>query len=250
VIRIHKPADPPAILAGRGKTEANQNRVVYDGDPAAYDSGGATFSFDRGIYGHDTVKEALTQAQYGKCAFCEAKIDHISYGDVEHFRPKAGYRQYPDDSLGRPGYYWLAYEWSNLYLSCQLCNQRFKKNTFPLEEDAKRCRHHQGDLGAEQPLYIDPGAVDPEQHIEFAADQPIARNGSLQGAETIQGLGLQRETLRERRFDRYKMLATLKEVMNLLPHDPLGRRASTILQEAMKDTAEYASMARCLMRQP
>lgn len=228
----------------------DQNRGAYEGDQTAYDGGTKTFSFDPEIYGHDTVKEALIHAQHAKCAFCEAKITHISYGDVEHFRPKAGYRQHPGDPLGRPGYYWLAYEWSNLYLSCQLCNQRFKKNTFPLEDAAQRCRNHLGDLGAEQPLYVDPGAMDPEQHIEFAAEQPVARNGSLRGAETIQGLGLLREALRERRFDRYRMLAALKDVVALLPDDSLGQQASVILTDAVQDSAEYASMARCLMRQP
>lgn len=250
MIRIHKPTAPPAILQGKGKAATDQNCTDYEGNPAGYDGGSTTFSFDRDLYGHDTVKEDLIQAQHGKCAFCEAKINHISYGDVEHFRPKAGYRQHPDDPLGRPGYYWLAYVWSNLYLSCQLCNQRFKKNSFPLEDGGQRCRNHQGDMGVERPLFLDPGAVDPEQHIEFAAEQPIARNGSLQGAETIQGLGLQREALRERRFDRYRMLATLKDVMVLLPHDPLGQEASAILTDAVKDTAEYASMTRCLMRRP
>ena len=58
--------------------------------------------------------------------FCESKVSHIAYGDVEHFRPKAGYRQRPEDPLVQPGYYWLAYEWSNLLFCCQLCNQRFK----------------------------------------------------------------------------------------------------------------------------
>jgi uncharacterized protein (TIGR02646 family) len=248
VIRIHKPAAPPAILAGKGNTAADQYRETYEEDPAAYDGGAKTFSFDRDIYGHDTVKEALIQAQHGKCAFCEAKINHISYGDVEHFRPKAGYRQHSDDPLGRPGYYWLAYEWSNLFLSCQLCNQRFKKNTFPLEDAAQRCHNHLEDLDAERPLFLHPGVVDPEQHVEFAAEQPVARNGSLHGTETIQGLGLQREPLRERRFDRYRMLATLKDVTVLLPHDPLGQQAAAILQDAVKDDAEYASMARCLMQ--
>lgn len=129
MIRIHKPAAPPAVLASKGTAETNRNRGAYEADPAAYDSGATTFSFDSGLYGHESVKAELIKAQHAKCCFCESKITHIAYGDVEHFRPKAGYRQHPDDPLGRPGYYWLAYDWSNLYLACQLCNQRFKKTT-------------------------------------------------------------------------------------------------------------------------
>jgi uncharacterized protein (TIGR02646 family) len=248
MIRIHKRAAPLPVLATRGREETAAHRVAYDSNPAAYDSGTAQLSFDSSLYGHDSVKRELIAAQHGKCCFCEAKITHISYGDVEHFRPKAGYRQHPDDPLGRPGYYWLAYEWPNLYLSCQMCNQRFKRNTFPLRDAGLRCRNHRMDLAQEEPLFLDPGAVDPEDHIEFAAEQPIAKNGSPRGLATIEALGLRREPLRERRFDRYKILTTLQEVARLLPEDPLGRKALSILSEAQLDGAEYASMARSALR--
>jgi hypothetical protein len=45
-----------------------------DADPEAH----RDFEFDGGIYGHRSVKDALREAQHGKCAFCESKIAHIS----------------------------------------------------------------------------------------------------------------------------------------------------------------------------
>jgi hypothetical protein len=102
------------------------------------------------------------------------------------------------------------------------------------------------DLHQEEPLFIDPGAVNPEDHIEFLAEQPRAKNGSPQGRITIRALGLRREPLRERRFDRYRMLATLKNVVRLLPDEPEGWEALAILEDAIRDEAEYAAMARCL----
>jgi Transposase, Mutator family len=66
----------------------------------------------------------------------------LSYGDVEHFRPKGGVRQDEKDKLLPVDYFWLAYEWSNLFLACQICNQRFKKNLFPLEDKNKRAKSH------------------------------------------------------------------------------------------------------------
>jgi uncharacterized protein (TIGR02646 family) len=248
MIRIRKPAAPPRVLTGRGRVESGRNRAAYVQDPASFDTGASSFEFDSKLYGHETVKRSLVQAQHGKCCFCEAKITHIAYGDVEHFRPKVGYRQLPDDPLGRPGYYWLAYDWSNLYLSCQLCNQRFKKNAFPLLNDSRRCRNHLGDIALEEPLFIDPGETDPEEHIEFVGEQPVAKDGSARGQATIRALGLQREPLRERRFDRYRILAALKDVALLMPGDPLGQQALDILRDAVEDQAEYAAMARCLMR--
>ena len=61
----------------------------------------------------------LLKAQHDKCCFCESKVTQVAYGDVEHYRPKAGYRQEHGAPLGRPGYYLLAYEWSNLMFCCQ-----------------------------------------------------------------------------------------------------------------------------------
>jgi hypothetical protein len=127
MIRIHKPDQPPQILTTNGKAKRRGASSAYSRSANAYKNGSKKFSFDAEIYAHQSVKAALIAAQYGKCAFCESQITHISYGDVEHFRPKAGYRQSAADAMSTPGYYWLAYEWDNLLLSCQLCNQRIKK---------------------------------------------------------------------------------------------------------------------------
>lgn len=248
MIRVHKPAVPPPILADRGRRETDANLTTYLESRAAYDAGTATFSFESSIYGDRSVKEALKSAQHDKCCFCESKISHISYGDVEHFRPKAGYWQDEGLPLGRPGYYWLAYEWGNLYLCCQLCNQRHKKNHFPLADETRRCRNHLGSLADEEPLFIDPGAEDPEEHIEYLAEQPRGRNGSRRGEETIEALGLRREPLREKRFDRYRLLKALRDVSLLLPNEREGQEAAAILEDAVRDEAEYASMVRCLVR--
>jgi hypothetical protein len=102
----------------------------------------------------------------------------------------------------------------------------------------------------EEPLFLDPGAVNPEGHIEFAAEQPIAKDGSLAGELTIEALGLRREELREVRFDRYQKLEALMDVTRLYPDESIGRRARALLGKAVEDNAEYASMARSLMRQP
>ncbi|HBL29845.1 MAG TPA: hypothetical protein DD490_23660, partial [Acidobacteria bacterium] len=220
MITIRKPDAPPEILATRGREETRRNQDAYERDPAGYDGGMATFTFHADVYGHGSVKTALIVAQHGKCCFCESKITHISYGDVEHFRPKAGFRQSPGDPLGRPGYYWLAYDWSNLYLCCELCNQRFKKSAFPLADESRRCRNHRADLTLEEPLFLDPGAVDPEAHLEFLAEQPRERNASEPGRVTIEALGLRREELRERRFDLYRKLVALQNVVHLLPDEP------------------------------
>ena len=59
--------------------------------------------------------------------------------------------------MEQPGYFWLAYVWENLFFACQLCNQTFKQNLFPLANPTKRrARSHMDDLSAEEPLLIHP----------------------------------------------------------------------------------------------
>ena len=129
------------------------------------------FKFDAAIYGHTEVKGDLIKHQHNKCCFCESKIGHISYGDVEHFRPKAGWVQ-DAENINQPGYYWLAYDWDNLLLSCQLCNQRHKKNYFPLSNNDNRAIATQN-IVVEQPLFIHPANDNPEDFIYFKEEIPV-----------------------------------------------------------------------------
>jgi hypothetical protein len=102
MIRVTKPGQSPSILREKGRrtTEANQQ---------AFEGGERIFEFESSIYGAKSVKNALIKAQHGKCAFCESQVRHIAHGDVEHYRPKGGFRQNDPDPLEQPGYFWLAY---------------------------------------------------------------------------------------------------------------------------------------------
>ena len=141
MIRIEKPTSVPAELAERGRVATEVLcRKVESGTKEK-------LSFDQRIYGSPQVKQALAAAQHDKCCFCESKVSHVAYGDVEHFRPKAAVRSSPESQERTPGYYWLAYQWSNLYFACEQCNRRHKRNLFPLQdEDARVVSHHDADL--------------------------------------------------------------------------------------------------------
>jgi hypothetical protein len=240
MIRVNKPHDAPAVLITKGKAK----RRVH---VAAYNRGERKFNFDAKIYGHKTVKGALIEAQHDKCFLCESKITHISHGDVEHFRPKAAYRQSASDTL-HTGYYWLAYEWSNLFLACQLCNQVFKKNLFPLSNPTARATSHKKPLGKEKPLYLDPSVDDPEQHISFRREVPFPVDSSVRGKATITDLGLERLKLNERRLEHYERLRVLYKVAQMSPPIPQSAAAKTLLDRATLDSAEYASMSRAAVK--
>jgi hypothetical protein len=73
------------------------------------------------------AKEQLLVESGGKCAYCETPTTVIAYGDVEHFRPKSVY-------------WWLAYSYENYLPSCTLCNQRYKKDFFPIKSETKKLK--------------------------------------------------------------------------------------------------------------
>ena len=181
--------------------------------------------------------------------FCESKIRHIAYGDVEHYRPKAGYQQTKSRPLQRPGYYWLAYRWNNLFLSCTLCNQRFKKNLFPLEEPNDRARSHREwrKLTCERPLFINPSEL-AEAMISFRAEIPYARDGNRRARRTIYALGLKREALNERRREKLQLIKALETIAIRLPDTREATDARELLRTLQEDRAEYAGMARAYLR--
>ena len=123
MIRINKSATVPGILVEKGEQETVILCHFYDSDPFSCDDGTKKFEIKSSIYGHVTVKDQLIFDQHEKCCFCEADFTANGYGDVEHFRPKSGYQTVVKGPLIKPGYYWLAYDWSNLLFSCQVCNE-------------------------------------------------------------------------------------------------------------------------------
>lgn len=260
MIHVSKRSIPPAILRNRGASTTEQLKQTYTANPPAYDSGDRAFKFDNSLYGAKSVKNALITDQHKKCCFCESKITHISYGDVEHYRPKGGWKQSADDTLSQPGYYWLAYGWENLFLSCQICNQRHKGNLFPLESTGQRAQNHQDDIELEQPLFVSP-AEDPEQHIRFYADEAVGL--TERGAETISSLGLNRDALGEQRREALQKVRLIKNIVDVLSQrlasprseepsltveeEQLLTQARGMLDRIRQNDAEYAAMFRAFL---
>ncbi len=247
MIKITKPEEAPAILVGRGRTKQAEHC-------AAYEAGQREFTFDASIYSHSTVKEALIIAQHGKCCFCERKIG--AEGDVEHFRPKAGFRQANSTQLEKPGYYWLAYEWANLLWACPICNQRHKQTYFPIRNPAARSVCHQDDLAQEEPLLINPAETDPAPLIGFRLEVAYPIDDNAKAKATIEMLGLNRQNLIEDRRKRLEELSVLREVLRLeeqLLEEQLAaadenrallEMARLRLQQATLDSAKFAALAR------
>lgn len=243
MIRITKPTQAPEVL----RTKGARRRSTHN---ARYDRGAREFPLDSRIYAHADVKQALIVAQHGKCCFCERVVGED--GDVEHFRPKAAWCQGPGLPVEMPGYYWLAYAWDNLFLACAVCNQRCKKNFFPLAAPDQRARSHHDDVAQERPLLIDPTTQDPETLLSFREEVAYAIDGNPLGTATITTLGLNTQTnLVEKRRSHLALLVQMRYVLDCEPElsgKPEGKQlladVQAVLSGATADKAEFAAMAR------
>ena len=121
-------------------------------------------------------KEELEIQFHNKCAYCETVIKKSNtYTTIDHYRPKSTY-------------YWLVSEWSNLLLSCQICNTT-KSSKFPLIADnkknkfppllngnlnVKKCKADNSVLIDERPYILHPKIDEPKKYFDFKIDKNYA----------------------------------------------------------------------------
>lgn len=160
--------------------------------------------FDSKIYKNKEVQESLWKLFKGKCAYCESSLSVPSTGEIDQFRPKAGSYDIRT-KLSLDHYWWLAYDWNNLYLVCQVCNAN-KGSKFPLRNrrvkvpNGALAQHNASwfwtDLASEKPLLLDPCSdrVNPADHLVFD-DGGLVAGLTREGKVTIETLKLNRERL-------------------------------------------------------
>lgn len=132
-------------------------------------------------YNSRDVRQILKRYFGLKCIYCESSPIATSTFRIDHFRPKKSIKEVP----GHKGYYWLAYEWSNLMQSCQLCNGS-KSNYFPLKSESSRVseitpsaldlvnrKPDKSPLSGEQRLLLNPELDEVEIHFTFNPDGTI-----------------------------------------------------------------------------
>ena len=84
--------------------------------------------FEESLVFNESVRKALGDLFFEKCAYCEAKVS-LAEGGIDLFRPK----RVSEESLIDFGHYaWLTYDWENLYLVCPACNS-LKGASFPVD---------------------------------------------------------------------------------------------------------------------
>lgn len=170
---------------------------------------------------------------HAKCAYCEVVIEGNQPGDMEHFRPKKEVRDFDNRIIEKleggiriphPGYYWLAYDWTNLLLSCNECNRRRtpsggqqgKGSRFPVDGEHGWIP---GSEANERHLLLNPMWDDPCEHLsidETGVFVPLTDRGD----STLKLFCLNERGLPDRRARHYQdVLDSAKQaIIKLLEH--------------------------------
>lgn len=131
------------------------------------------------------LSAVLSNRSHGKCWYCESN-ELRSDNPIDHFRPKGKVAECPE----HPGYWWLAFEWSNYRYACTYCNSKRveidtaggKQDHFPIftPPDWNKC---QDDNNAEKPKLLDPTDADDYKLLTFNQNGEACPNCSDEESE-------------------------------------------------------------------
>jgi uncharacterized protein (TIGR02646 family) len=118
--------------------------------------------------GWSELKSWLAVFSDGKCWYCDSRSLRALL-EVDHFRPKLAVSVDGTFLAMHLGYWWLAYEWRNFRLSCQMCNRPStsasglpagKRNEFPIRNENYRTSIPYASIANEEPRFLDPCVAD------------------------------------------------------------------------------------------
>lgn len=159
------------------------------------------------------MKPFLRKDSFDKCAYCESSTASVAHGDVEHFRPKSVY-------------WWLAFCVDNYVFACQLCNQTYKSDHFPI---------HGAPLQAPKlPKALPVSPVTLKRLIKkISPDPAVVDEATLLAAWTVEDADLPHPYLEDPEpFFAWKAVETNEEVF-LIPPDNATPRAKRATQAAI-----------------
>ena len=205
MLRLERNQEVPDVLrvgsARRTDAEAAIRALITGGTPPSSRDFAALWS-------RPAVREALFGMHNGRCCYCERLRDRARESDIEHFRPKTAVS---DKSPERPGYWWLAYEWTNLLFACKTCNEEYKKTHFPIR--GERAMAPDDSLDDEEPWLLDPCTDDIEHtmvydHVTRAKSVLIYGVGpdGERANRTTEVIGLNRPRLAQERWEDFKTM--------------------------------------------
>lgn len=194
-------------------------------------------------YKLDDVKDALKVIYKGKCAFCEQK-EELTH--VEHFRPK-------------DTYYWLAFSWDNLLMSCPTCNTHKGEN---FEIDGVLANFENTELNIrninsssttydiiEIPKMVNPEVTDPNGLIYFEKDGRI-KSDNNRFAYTIETCKIDRKSLNDSRrslLDRFREHIRDAFIVNATKHDQqvaITTNTRNFIRDSINENEDFLAFRR------
>ncbi len=202
MIKLTKHEEPAVLRKNGAKWLAKLEDRVAKGEVAT--------EHEKTRYRHADIKAALVKETFGKCAYCESYLLHITYGDVEHISPK---------SLDIKD----TFRWQNLTLACDVCN------TNKADEDG----------------IVDPYIDDPESCFRFIGPIVYASKDSDKAELTHLQLDLNRLELVKSRLRRIDYIDNYLKIINSKPDGKVKKALiDDLVQVELADDTEYAAFAR------
>ena len=227
------------------------------------------------------LREELIAKFGGKCWFTDAP-EIIAHLDVEHFRPKAKAvnldftkmklvnRASELPQTSREGYWWLAFDASNLKLCGQIPNRQFKGSFFPLHATSKVAEPNAVPWRDESCVFLDPTDFDDVLLVWYAEDGSVRPRGDATEWQKLRviitndlfGLSDHQPLLEARQKVWQKCAGLIQQVAQVVkeeagvgpPSPTLKERKKQFLERlrAMTDPNEpFASVAAsCLLQSP
>lgn len=145
---------------------------------------------DSSKYGHRDIRKQLDSCSFNKCFYCESKLTD-SPREIDHYVEVAV----------APA---LAYEWTNLYLSCSNCNDKLDHNEIPVTDALNPCKDSDEEI---------------QRHIVFEKECICSQAGSTKGLNTIRKFRLDSQVLDLKRSKWLNKLATIAHDIHNRMHD-------------------------------
>lgn len=194
-------------------------------------------------YKLDDIRDALNIIYKGKCAFCEQK-EELTH--VEHYRPK-------------DIYYWLAFSWDNLLMSCPTCNTHKLAN---FEIDGVLANFENTELNVrninsssaaydtvEIPKMVNPEVTDPNGLIYFEKDGRI-KSDDPRFSYTIETCKIDRKSLNDSRrslLDRFREHIRDAFIINVNEHDQqvaITTNTRNFIRDSINENEDFLAFRR------
>ena len=245
MIRLERTA-APEVLSERAIVETDRTAEAFFAEETSA-ARRRSFDFDFWPWLIEALIPPLAEMSHGRCCFCGRADGHEIDMRPHRLRP-------PQDAVAADGrtsrrhYWWLAYEWENLYLACGGC-RKAQGSKFPTEKRRARVGTRSGLNERELPLVVDPAGQDPEPHFVYLDSGEVTWSDE-RGLITIETFDLNRPELIEGRRERIEWTkAEIREAASMLAGERRPLEFVDALIDGYSTEAPFAAVRRQFFNQ-